>query len=153
MELVDRIEFAYPVSTMFEADSTWLFGREPTPRRMPDGSIVSLLYTGGKQEPAPENVATVIRSEDDGETWSKPQLLFRHPFRCTWGTELFTEGERPFAVCDIWVEHTGYRMLHVEGVQIFPGVETRQDAELLPLPEHPTAGDMTTVVDVTPQPL
>lgn len=62
-------------------------------------------------------------------------------------------GERPFSVCDIWVEHTGYRMLHVEGVQIFPGVETRQDAELLPLPEHPTAGDMTTVVDVTPQPL
>ena len=111
MELVDRIEFAYPVSTMFEADSTWLFGREPTPRRMPDGSIVSLLYTGGKQEPAPENVATVIRSEDDGETWSKPQLLFRHPFRCTWGTELFTEGERPFAVFQTFCYETVYAEL------------------------------------------
>ena len=63
------------------------------------------------------------------------------------------EGPAPFAVCDVWVEHPAYAMLQVEGVQIFPGVETRQDAELLPLPEHPTAGDMTTVVDVTPQPL
>ena len=111
MELVDRIEFAYPVSTMFEADSTWLFGREPTPRRMPDGSIVSLVYTGGKQEPARENVVTVIRSDDDGETWTKPQLLFRHPLRCTWGTEIFTEGERPFAVFQTFCYDTIYAEL------------------------------------------
>ena len=62
-------------------------------------------------------------------------------------------GTHPFTVCDVWVEHAGYRMLHVEGVQIFPGVETRQNAELLPLPEDPKLGNMTTVVDVTPQPL
>lgn len=39
----------------------------------------------------------------------------------------------PFAVCDVWAEHPSYAMLRVEGVQIFPGVETVQDMELLPL--------------------
>ena len=51
------------------------------------------------------------------------------------------------------MEHPDYRLLHVENVQLFPGVETRQDAELMPLPEYPEEGDMTVVVDVTPQPL
>ena len=58
----DRIEFAYPATLMFKADDRFLFGREPTPRRMPDGSIVSLVYTGGTKEPHPDNVAAVIRN-------------------------------------------------------------------------------------------
>lgn len=62
-------------------------------------------------------------------------------------------GTHPFAICDVWVEHPDYRLLHVENVQLFPGVETRQDAELLPLPQYPEAQDMAAVVDVTPQPL
>lgn len=40
----------------------------------------------------------------------------------------------PFALCDIWAEQPGYAMLQVSGVQIFPGVETVQDMELVPLP-------------------
>ena len=40
----------------------------------------------------------------------------------------------PFALCDIWAEQPGYAMLQVNGVQIFPGVETVQDMELIPLP-------------------
>lgn len=40
----------------------------------------------------------------------------------------------PFALCDIWAEQPGYAMLQVTGVQIFPGVETVQDMELVPLP-------------------
>lgn len=39
----------------------------------------------------------------------------------------------PFAVCDVWAEHPNYAILRVEGVQIFPGVETIQDMELMPL--------------------
>ena len=41
----------------------------------------------------------------------------------------------PFAQCDVWAEQPGYAMLQVCGVQIFPGVETMQSMELLPLPE------------------
>ena len=41
----------------------------------------------------------------------------------------------PFAQCDVWAEQPGYAMLQVAGVQIFPGVETIQDMELIPLPD------------------
>lgn len=45
----------------------------------------------------------------------------------------------PFALCDVWAEHPGYAMLQVEGVQIFPGIETMQDMELSPLAEGQTS--------------
>lgn len=41
----------------------------------------------------------------------------------------------PFALCSVWAEQPGYAMLQVESVQIFPGVETVQDMELIPLPQ------------------
>lgn len=44
------------------------------------------------------------------------------------------DGE-PFAICDVWVEQPGYAMIQMENVQIFPGVETVQDIELVPLPQ------------------
>lgn len=39
----------------------------------------------------------------------------------------------PFIQCSVWAEHEGFSMLQVEGVQIFPGVETLQDMRLIPL--------------------
>lgn len=93
-----RYEFAYPATLMFKADERFQFGREPTPRRMPDGSLVSFVYTGGPHEPHTDNVAAIIRSTDDGESWSKPEILFQHPSCPTLGTEIFTETGRPFAV-------------------------------------------------------
>ena len=42
---------------------------------------------------------------------------------------------RPFALCDVWAEQPGYAMLQVENVQVFPGVETVQNMELIPLPQ------------------
>ena len=39
----------------------------------------------------------------------------------------------PCALCDVWAEHPGYMLLRMENVQIFPGVETVQEMELLPL--------------------
>lgn len=41
----------------------------------------------------------------------------------------------PFALCSVWAEQPGYAMLQVENVQVFPGVETVQNMELIPLPE------------------
>ena len=41
----------------------------------------------------------------------------------------------PYVVCDVWAEHPGFAVMRVDGVQIFPGVVTRQDMELLPLGE------------------
>lgn len=46
-----------------------------------------------------------------------------------------TTGQSPFIQCDVWAEHPGFMVMRVEGVQIFPGVVTRQDMELIPLGE------------------
>ena len=40
----------------------------------------------------------------------------------------------PCALCSVWAEQPGYAMLQVENVQVFPGVDTMQDMELIPLP-------------------
>ena len=62
-------------------------------------------------------------------------------------------GEAPFAVCNVWAEHPGYTMLEAEGVQIFPGVETVQDMELIPLPRGQNSLQHLDVREITPQSL
>ena len=101
--------FAYDATTMFLPDDRFTFGREPTLRRMPDGSLISFIYTGGPREPDPANLTAIIRSEDDGATWSKPQILFEHPSRCCWGTEICTDAERPFCVFQCFDFTTMYK--------------------------------------------
>ena len=41
----------------------------------------------------------------------RPFCVFKHPCRCTWGTELFTECERPFAVFQTFSYDTFYTEL------------------------------------------
>ena len=57
----------------------------------------------------------------------------------------------PFAVCDIWAESPGYELLVVENVQIFPGTETIQELELIPLPEQTSALLPEHPVNIPPQ--
>jgi len=45
-------------------------------------------------------------------------------------------GQIPFVSCDVWAEHPGFAVMRVDGVQVFPGIVTRQDMELLPLGEE-----------------
>jgi len=97
MPIDKKIKFAYPVTDIFQADKQWTYGREPVLRKMPDGTLVCLIYSGGPREPSNENVALISRSSDDGRTWSKPEIMFKHLRRAVWPTELFTEGDKPFA--------------------------------------------------------
>ena len=41
----------------------------------------------------------------------------------------------PFAVVDVWAERSGYQLLVIRDVQIFPGIESIQSLPLIPLPE------------------
>ena len=59
----------------------------------------------------------------------------------------------PFSVCDVWVEAQGYELLFLENVQLFPGTETLQEAELIPLPEQVPLSARVESVNVTPQEL
>lgn len=63
------------------------------------------------------------------------------------------EGEPAFAVCSVWAEQPGYVMLQVNGVQVFPGVETLQEMELIPLAEGESSLQQRDVRDITSQSL
>ncbi len=59
----------------------------------------------------------------------------------------------PFALCSVWAEHPDYVLLQADGVQIFPGVETMQDMEMLPLSEGQSSLQRRYVQGTTPQSL
>ena len=44
-------------------------------------------------------------------------------------------GGLPFTLVSVWVEHPGFAMLQMDGIQVFPKIETVQDVELVPLGE------------------
>lgn len=111
MKRFNRIDFAYDPTVIFQKDDQWTHAREPVLRRMPDGSLACLHYSGGKREPDPENLALITHSRDDGATWSKPEVMFKHQSRCVWPTELFTAGPRPFAVIHTFEYHGFYTEL------------------------------------------
>lgn len=108
----EKIRSPYLYSRIFEADSTFRFGKEPVLRRMPDGNLFCLIYTGGEKEPSDENVVAGVRSLDNGKSWSAPAVLFYSRTHAVWGTELFTEGSVPFAVIHTFHASTRYRELN-----------------------------------------
>ena len=87
------------------------YAREPILRRMKDGSLLCLTLSGGVTEPQNENVVLAVKSYDDGETWSQPSVVFSHPSRGCWSTELFTCGARDFAFVQTYNAESWYREL------------------------------------------
>lgn len=87
----------YEPHLILDARARWGYAREPVLRRMPNGDLVCLHYSGGPTEPHDQNVELITRSADDGVTWSTTETLFRHSTRGVWAPELFTGGDRPCA--------------------------------------------------------
>lgn len=88
-------QFAVEPSLIATTDDQWRYIREPVLRRMPDGALYCTFLTGGPMEPHDENVVVATRSEDDGATWSPLEILFEHPTRAAWATELFVDAGLP----------------------------------------------------------
>ena len=59
----------------------------------------------------------------------------------------------PYAVCSVWAETPGYAMLQVDGVQIFPGVETVQNMMMLTLVQGESSLDHHSVQEIPTQSL
>ena len=59
----------------------------------------------------------------------------------------------PYAVCSVWAEAPGYAMLQVDGVQIFPGVETVQNMMMIPLVQGESSLDHHSVREIPTQSL
>ncbi len=59
----------------------------------------------------------------------------------------------PFTDVSIMVERTGFERVLIENAQIFAGIITEQNIEMIPLGEQPDTFNMTEVIDITPQAL
>ncbi len=78
--------------TIFEVNETFTWLREPLLMRLPDGSLFCEIYTGGVEDPNPGNVVAAVRSDDDGRTWSKLEVIKELPGTGCWASSVFTDG-------------------------------------------------------------
>ena len=107
--MMNKEDFFYDATVALCAKPEYAFAREPVLRRMADGSLISTALSGGPGEPHEDNFVSSVRSEDEGKTWSKPEILFRHGERAVWVTEIFTEGVCPMMFVHTWqLRHIRY---------------------------------------------
>ena len=64
------------------AGRTWQ-GAAPGIARTQGGRLFACLFSGGKREPAPNNYAVFMVSDDDGKTWVDPFAIIDHPHETT----------------------------------------------------------------------
>lgn len=60
-------------------------------------------------------------------------------------------GEVPYIAVNLYARHSGYEQIEMENLQIFPGVVTIQNLEMIPIPEFPDLWDPSQVLDTPPQ--
>jgi len=60
-------------------------------------------------------------------------------------------GVRPFATVNLYAHLRGYEQVEAENLQVFPGIVTVQDLNMIPLSELPNRWDQTVLFDTPPQ--
>lgn len=60
-------------------------------------------------------------------------------------------GEVPYTTVNLYARRSGYEQIEMENLQIFPGVVTVQNLEMIPIPESPDLWDPSQVLDTPPQ--
>ena len=70
------------------------YGREPIIRKAKNGTLICIFLTGGTWEPQNKNVVKIMKSYDDGKTWTKPTILFSHHSRGVWSPEMFLNNDK-----------------------------------------------------------
>ena len=60
-------------------------------------------------------------------------------------------GVIPFSVIDLYARYEGYEEIHVEKLQVFPGILTVQDLKMIPLSEFPEKWNSAEIFDTPPQ--
>ena len=103
------------------------------------GSITFRVYTSNAQIPV-EGATVIVRQQDE------PGKLL--------GIRVTDEsGQTEPLGCIVYVEHPEYEKVLLYGVQIFAGVSTVQNVQLIPLQEFDPDLDQEQRFDITPQPI
>ena len=70
------------------------YGREPIIRKTKNGTLICICLSGGNWDPENENVVEIMKSYDNGKTWTKPKVLFSHHSRGVWSSEMFIDEDK-----------------------------------------------------------
>jgi hypothetical protein len=81
---------------IFHVNETYTWLREPLLARLPDGSLCCAFFTGGRGDGSLKNIVAAVRSDDDGDTWSSPEIMVRHPTDACWAPSILTHGDRTY---------------------------------------------------------
>lgn len=124
------------------------------------GSIIFRVYTSNAQIPV-EGATVVVRQQNDpgkllgiritdesGQT--DPLIVATKDVSLGQTPENLVQ---PWVGCIVYVEHPEYEKVLLYGVQIFPGVNTVQNIQLIPLQELDPDLDQEQRFDITPQPI
>lgn len=87
------------------------YGREPVIRKTKNGTLLCIYLTGGTWEPENKNVVKIIKSCDDGKTWTEPIILFSHHSRGVWAPEMFVNGDKIIIFLNTYNAENHYREL------------------------------------------
>lgn len=124
------------------------------------GSITFRVYTSNAQIPV-EGAAVIVRQQDepgrllgiritDESGQTEPLIIPAKDASLSQTPENLVQ---PWVGCIVYVEHPEYEKVLLYGVQIFAGVNTVQNVQLIPLQEYDPELDQEQRFDFTPQPV
>jgi hypothetical protein len=97
------------VRQIFRVNQTFTWLREPLLRRLPDGSLCCVFFTGGGGDGHIRNVVAAIRSDDDGKTWSDVEILASRHHQGCWAPSMFVHKNKAHLFW--YTKSTGFRDL------------------------------------------
>jgi hypothetical protein len=84
----------WEIATIFQVNETFTWLREPLLRRLPDGSLCCIFFTGGRSDGSVGNTVAAVRSDDDGETWSDAEVIVGNSGGSAWAPSLVVQGQQ-----------------------------------------------------------
>lgn len=128
---------------------------------MPANGFLSVhTYTSNAQLPVPGTTVLVTRRTSSGMQLVASRITDESgnitpiPIEAPAAAESKEPGNiMPWTPVDVIADHPNYERILVENVQIFDGITTTQNFELIPFAQLPEKWNMTEVFDISAQPL
>ncbi len=83
------------VRCIFRAGEKYTWLREQLLRRMPDGSLCCVFFSGGQGDGDRRNLVACIRN-DDGKTWSDAEIVASRPDQGCWAPSMFRHKDKAY---------------------------------------------------------
>lgn len=129
--------------------------------KMPQGTLIAQVYTSMAQLPIENAYITVTDTNEEN-----PSIIASRKTNSSGKTSIITldtpprsdsltpnPDDIPFVSYNIRIDHPEFESIVIKNVQIFEGLETIQEAMLIPLAELSKGNRNTETVTITPQPL